>query len=481
MNLQQETISSHSRTHSDTESVSSLKFNVTDLETEVKDTDISPDQEFGNFESSKPDTNWSFPENNIKENIENWTHVQPLRETYISDNLAPNMIDQGNWLGSTTSSPVLPRKTETPPVQGTDDDFSDFQMVLPPSAPRQPEPVLTPAEPLKPTILQPTVLPTAPAKINWPEPGIIDDTSISEIDLKYSKTKSDEDDWCDFVSVPKPEKTKEIKTQETKNDPFSMIASTSNFSNLLQSITSLPSGQLELSVPHLQNTQMKYKALPQMQAPNTIKPLNSPPSTQQIAAQQIQHGYQPPYQIPLTNQNTVTSFPLEPTEIGPAPVVRKQKSTGYHQNTEQKKSNLLNDLSFLSPKKESQTQNTIFSPVQNVENTFLKMQQSTLPSNTDDDDEWSDFVSNQTVSEVSNGWNVKENKPKTQNLTWSSDMTPNIITNPVHFDAFQSYQGTSTSQKKTGNLFSPPKNVPTISTLPELDFIAPKSKFFTKK
>lgn len=491
LSLQQETVSGHSRPHSDTESVSSLKFTVTDLEPDVKDDSPTEPDEFGGFESSKPD-DWSFPGVSKEDSSvptlapsDSWSHMQPLRETYISDNLAPNIIDEGNWLGSTINSPELPRKVE----KTEEDDFSDFQMVLPQPQPQisvpPSETALPPVEPLKPIVLQPTVIPTAPTKINWPEPGIVDDTTI---DLTYSKTQTDEDDWCDFVSVPRPEpkenvpETKE-KVSETKiSDPFSLIATTSNFSNLLQSITTLPSGQLELSVPNLQNTHLKYNALPAMQAPNAVRSLNSPPSTQQIAAQQVQHGYQPPYQIPLTSPSSGGQFGLEPTEIGPAPVARPRTQPSRSEQTKQKTSaSLLTDLTFMSPKKESQAQNTVFTPVQNVENTFLKMQQSALPSNNDDEDEWSDFVSNQSVSvsELSNGWKG-EVKVSKQNLGWSSDVTPNIITNPVHFDVFQSYQPLSTNQRKS-SILSTPKNVPSISTLPELDFIAPKNKFFTKK
>lgn len=421
------------------------------------------------------------------------------------------LIDEGNWLGSTINTPEMPRKAE---VIEENDEFADFQTAVPPK-------VETKAlEPLKPIVLQPMVV-NVPTTINWPEPGVVDDAMLSVLDLKYSKSSADnDDDWSDFVSVPKAE-------TQPKDDFFAAMQTSSNFSNFLQNITNLPSTQLELSVPNLQNTQLHYSALPPMQAPTLnssgkMSP-NIAPSTQQIAAQQIQPGYQPPYQIQLNNTPVnMTQYTLEPTEIGPPPSARKTKysqskvrnapanlslisspknessikTAEFDMNVKSNKNKIVNikpspvssDMSFFSPKKEtfaSQIVSQDVQPVQLVESTFLQMRESSLPAN--DDDDWSDFVCNQNIEPQSNGWSL--NQPKNNILkpspTWSAAVTPNIITNPVHFDVFQSYQS-STSQenrsKKSGNIFTSSKSsVPNVSTLPEPDFIAPKSKFFTKK
>lgn len=535
---------------SDTESVNSLKFTVPETESDFKlepdnlsTENIAPDDEFTDFESCKPEPviNWSST----------LTPVQlPLRETHISTETSfepKYLVDEGNWLGSTVNSPVLPRKVET----NDDDDFTDFQMSLPPptkemvstkpvktvptkllekNVNKQIEPISSkpfqtvaskpfktlvttpiepvadkPLEPLKPFVLQPSVV-SVSTTINWPEPGIVDDVSISEIDLKLQNFKTNDDGWSDFVSVPNAE-------TQLKIDPFVTMQTSSNFSSLIQNVNNLPSTQLELSVSDLQNTQLYYKSLPQMHGP-VLNPLgknspNIPPSTQQIAAQQVQTGYQPPYQIPLNNSIPPSQFGLEPTEIGPPPTVRKARNTHMKRNSNLNEKTLLptskidplkpieidasinttklsanskpspgifNDLSFFSPKKEPKvTQNV--QPVQSIENTFMTMQQTALPSN--DEDDWSDFVSHQNVPQT-NGWSLPQKSNTKPNLN-SSEMTPNIITNPVHFDVFQSYQGTSQEKnKKSGNSFTQ-NSVPTVSTLPELDFIAPKSKFFTKK
>lgn len=126
-----------------------------------------------------------------------------------------------------------------------------------------------------------------------------------------------------------------------------------------------------------------------------------------------------------------------------------------------------------------------------------------IPSDNVDelDDEWTDFVSSQPISAAtilpSNGFhknsppkiNFDWNRPP-QYTNWPTTVTPNIITNPVSFDSFQSYPAQTqtdilknkTHSKKNPNIVIQPRKstIPSISSVPDLEFIAPKSRTWKK-
>lgn len=366
----------------------------------------------------------------------------------------------------------------------------------------------------------------------------------------------EEDDWSDFVCAEEPSKNKKLdspKTVTSHNSIFPVPAkiqkspklqnyyqNTNSFS-MFQNVSQPPS-QLELSVPNLQNTQLtQHTVLPPSFIPNTTPTKTNTynqQSTQQIAAQQVGYGYQPPYQIPVqtintpfgglpqTSLSTYNHFTVGPIELGTQTSGREGKSLNSSEF------GLFNGpftseikplQTYAPPAKmssESQFPNQTGYHLQSVESTFLKMQQptqtskqflnmtSTVSSSQDDDDDWSDFVSSQpavpAATTALNGLSNSQHKvasvgkPFPNNFnkppilsSWSSDMTPNIITNPVHFEVFQTYQPGSSqdnktvNSKKSGNTHHThvknKSSVPSISALPDLDFIAPKNKFFSKK
>lgn len=108
-----------------------------DLEVEVISSDQNPD-DFDDFTSYQPSTE-----------TDTWPNIVPLRETYISNDAKELPLDITNWLQPTIVTPELPRKDleigdeelpniQTPeftrkvvPLGRNDDDFDDFQMVLP--------------------------------------------------------------------------------------------------------------------------------------------------------------------------------------------------------------------------------------------------------------------------------------------------------------------------------------------------------------
>lgn len=534
---------------SDSESVNSLKFieSAPDVDNDSKNdpNEISAqnttEDEFSSFQSSKQETNWTPNLVPIK---------LPLRETHISMSLNNNVEHNPIYnleslesfeLESTVVTPDLPRKTIEITETIEDDDFNEFQMSTPqienPSPVASVEP-LKPLEPLKPIVLE-TQSSNLPTQINWPEPGIVsDDLQEFEFSFKSAKTDSqpeniepetsnvtvevltsrpvvppeqkqtklqssasEEDDWSDFVCAQNSSQS-EIKSPSRMNLPKALVPQ-NTFSLFANS-------QLELSVPNLQNTQLtKTSVLPPTFMPN-LSPTktNSQPSTQQIAAQQIGFGYQPPYQIPLqtistpfgglpqTSLSSYNHFSIGPTELTPQNLSHqtKAKTSGVASLFDGPFHPELKPFQAVQNNPESHYVCPTGYQLNSVESTFLKMQQT--PETTkeslnmisaqthDDDDDWTDFVSSQPAPNNLNGFSKQNN------------FTPNIIANPVHFEAFQSYQPPPSTpsgpafhkggnNKKPGNLNQPQlknkNSIPSISALPDLDFIAPKNKFFSKK
>ncbi|KAF5275169.1 hypothetical protein FQR65_LT04201 [Abscondita terminalis] len=120
-----------------------------------------------------------------------------------------------------------------------------------------------------------------------------------------------------------------------------------------------------------------------------------------------------------------------------------------------------------------------------------------MHTKTDDvEDEWSDFISSQPPTESPSRvpkssipkLNLDWNGPP-QFTSWSASITPNIITNPVSFESFQSFapldadllRNRSVNKKNPSVVIQPKKNtVPSIATVPDLDFIAPKNRTWKK-
>lgn len=492
---------------SDTESVNSLKFieNSAEIENEVIN---EKEDDFSSFQSST---------------------ALPLRETHISSVLGLNI--ETFELKSTIVTPDLPRKTvvntveeasELTVAKETDDDFTDFQMSLPP-----PKTEFVPLEPLKPIVLASNVS----TKINWPEPGIVID-DLNEFDFSnfasvntpptiessvapdYSitnhirkETKITQIDPSTFSTVSNIKEThlneidpkaknslNHLKIQESlpaEEDDWSDFVCATNSpknQNKPAQVFQNPDAHLQLSVPNLQNTQLsRQTALPPSFMPNLspAKTLNQP-STQQLAVQQISFDYQPPYQIPLQTihtpfgglpQTSLSSynFTIGPTELtNNAPTTqKKQQPFGIFDGPfhNELKPFQTGPTHSLIPEQISSNSKMNATPtgyqLNSVENMFLQMKPL---ANNDEDDDWTDFVSSNEPAPATNGF---QKSP----VNWGNSM-PNIIANPVHFEAFQSYQGPTQAEckkKKEKN------SVPSISALPELDFIAPKNKFFPKK
>lgn len=113
-----------------------------------------------------------------------------------------------------------------------------------------------------------------------------------------------------------------------------------------------------------------------------------------------------------------------------------------------------------------------------------------VASQEENDEEWTDFVSSQPAASVISNGVHKHTVPKPnfdwngppQFTSWSTSVTPNIITNPASFDSFQSFSGHSSdlSRTKPRKSTQQKNSIASISTLPDLEFIAPKNKTWKK-
>ncbi|KAL3286100.1 hypothetical protein HHI36_000613 [Cryptolaemus montrouzieri] len=344
-----------------------------------------------------------------------------------------------------------------------DDEFSDFYSSLPnPSKPIEP---LSFPEPLQPAVLQPIPINgSTVAKIDWPEPGL-DEEEINRIVIgclrsnsknsesettknnqeapiesnqaKGNVSNNDDEEWSDFVSVKEPVKSR----------------------------TATP--DLPLSVFNLGNIQ-PVKAPAPLVTPDGV--VNSPvkkvvqnvgvSKTNLSSLRNVQYSQQHPF---ITSQvfDTLYSNPKNSVFLGNASyAVPTTAITG--RNVDQS-CNSCNDSRKKSFEKYFDTNSS--SPNGDFGNF-----QSGIPNGCTDDDEWGDFVS-------------ASNAPSFTNPNMSSTLsTTRIITNPSHNMAtynkmapphhYSSSRGTVVRQER--------KNIPSISALPDLDFVSPKTRNMKK-
>lgn len=155
---------------------------------------------------------------------------------------------------------------------------------------------------------------------------------------------------------------------------------------------------------------------------------------------------------------------------------------------------------FVSNQAEQLNNLHINQSVQNgCQSTLVSNQYVVFASKPDDvEDEWNDFVSSEPPSAppvISRPprtslpkLNLDWNSPP-QFSSWSSSITPNVIANPTSFESFQNFTPFDSdllknriANKKTPNILVKPKKntVSSISSIPDLEFIAPKNRTWKK-
>lgn len=255
-----------------------------DLEEDV----ISPNQnadDFDDFASYQPSTA-----------TDTWPNIVPLRETYISNDTKELPLDITNWLQPTIVTPELPRKDleigdeELPNIQTpeftrkevtlgeNDDDFDDFQMVLPePVTDKKNNTDVNNAmssdflQPMQPNYKEPTVPPNLnlnsidftnisfseeKSKVE-PVMNFVSDVSHNKASLEINVVKEkepitidDEDDFTEFhCSVPAP--------QPIAPKPLTPILEPLKPTPLYAAVSTTPSTQINWPDPGITDEEIK--------------------------------------------------------------------------------------------------------------------------------------------------------------------------------------------------------------------------------
>lgn len=354
----------------------------------------------------------------------------PLRETHISN----DNDFKPSWLEPTIVTPDLPRKEPMVDPELEEEEFDDFQMVLPEenkadqdSVPEEhieddeftefhsSIPTFNDIKPIEPkpvsiTPLKPQINYTTPTQINWPDPGITDD-DIRNIELSYSRKTE--------VVVPPSSVETALPTKETILPIVESVSSSKEKMFLFKQSkkikkTSIDDDEWSDFVSVTKPVLYERTATPDL--PLSVLNLN--------------HVQAPKQPIPVITPSGLVQTKLSSNLILQPQVVQKTVQPMKPQSTPYQPSIISNQFA------------------------------ANFPESTDDDDDWSDFVSGQPPQQI-NGFQQKFSAALPQQKCW----TTNIITNPSHFDSLQ-----GTAQQTRRNVAS------TFATMPELDFIAPRNR-----
>ncbi|KRT83599.1 hypothetical protein AMK59_3664 [Oryctes borbonicus] len=258
------------------------------------------------------------------------------------------------------------------------------------------------------------------------------------------KDQDDEDDWSDFVCNPEPMKPA--------------------FQSKIIGSEKLQKPELKLSVPHLS----------QLQQPKKPIPVITPQGLLQT-------------RIP-SNQNNLSNLNVQ------------QPSSVFQQNQPGPRNTF--QPCIISHQYQNHMNGSSFSKISanGFYNGLIPQQvNQALPTpnigklSTSDDDDWTDFISSPPVQPAKkHSANILMGNASRTNVTNNSGVaTPNIIANPVHLgygkypmvnrNNFGAHTRNVRKPPSSVNLGSQASTIPSISALPDLDFIAPKSRTFTKK
>lgn len=430
------------QTNSDTDSIKSLKL-ITNNDGDKADDDFddfssfqstkNEGENFSSFQSGKNESEsfekWtSLRETQIRnvnqssksnENFENWTS---LRETHISN----SKIDEPSWLKPTILTPDLPRKEviTTREFEVEEDEFTDFQTGN----------------------IQQTPIPEM-QELKIEQESKVKNHSLNTVE-KLSEHQSTLQPTESLSIIPEPLQPSILQPMKVENTPAAI-----NWPN--PGVTD----------EELHRFDMFFK-------PTTSNTISNSKVSSEVAEEDDWSDF-------ISNQTTQPS-----TNQGNMHVATRKEVPDAR-----------------CPKKEQVLVKPAVPFSQNgfttsfVSNQYVVLNH--IPTKTDDaEDEWSDFVSSQPPPESPSRvpkpsipkLNLDWNGPP-QFTSWSASITPNIITNPVSFESFQSFasldtdllKNRTTNKRNPSVVIQPKKNtVPSISTIPDLEFIAPKNRTWKK-
>ncbi|XP_076268511.1 aftiphilin isoform X2 [Rhynchophorus ferrugineus] len=369
---------------------------------------------------------------------------QPSKTTTLSvkplDSSILNIVDK-----NTNNEPSLQANTSS-------DDFGDFTFSLPKENVRSSntksgdmnmlmQPVL---EPLKPAVVH---NPVASTQITWPDPGISDEEIKRFETLSYSRVTNDS------IIVKNDSNKKADPEKITLGKP-----------NGLSSESSKTSTISSVKQNHAEDDEWSDFVFVQSSPLHKLKMEKERSSTPDLPLSVLNLGnIQPTKQpIPVITPNGLVQTKLSSNVSLNLPnIMPNSRMYGHVHN----QNNLAYQPSIISNQYASQA----YGGFGNYQaNTSSRPQ---VPE-TQDDDEWSDFVSHQAPTQKTN--------PTKTNQSWSNQAnqisswigaTPNIISNPTAHLENSDVQ----KQKLHRSVQSKKSSVPNIA-MPDLDFFTPKNR-----
>lgn len=310
---------------------------------------------------------------------------------------------------------------------------------------------------IQPSILQPTpTYKTQLTEINWPDPGISND-EMARFEM-YSKSARNEQ---------QPVVKKQDTVRKLSGTAGSMLVEKSIVVPANKVV--LPSREVllppndkvviskDLVLPILDSSPRKY-----MPHKPVVKKIEEDDWSDFVSGQ-TERTATPELSLSIPQLSNI-----QPPKL-PIPVITPQglmqTKIPSHSIT-QKHAPLLSNLSYNGSNYQPSIISNQFAMQLNQNSLNTPYQTTSIPANAphqngfkDDSDEWSDFVS--APNNNAFGWSKP---PQVSNTVLTA---PNIITNPAH------YQNGAMQSKKS--------NIPSISAMPDLDFIAPKSRSLRNK
>jgi hypothetical protein len=402
----------------------------------------------------------------------------PLRETHISTEM--NDLSKPGWLQPTILTPDLPRKeTVIDPVD--DDEFDDFQMVLPEEKKEIAEHEVKSNQISLPDLSEFDTTSKVPPvnKISHNQEHIFGASlSSGPIDSSVQKQPnnvSEEEEFTDFhSSLPQPEIFKPLQPvpMEPLKPSVQYSAPVAQINWPDPGVTDEDIKNIELSYSRKVESKVekveklkksKENSLEDEEWSDFVSVTNSVKPNQGLP----ERTSTPDLPLSVLNLNHVQA-PKQPIPvITPSGLVQTKLSSNLTRQSKSVVQTSVQPNMFRPPT--SQFHPSIISN-QYAANMFAGASQSSKasPSPADDDDDWSDFVSSQPPPQV-NGYQQKPMQGRAPQANWAN-ATTNIIMNPTHFESFQSY-GPPQNKKVTSR-----NAIPSISAMPDLDFIAPKNR-----
>lgn len=406
--------------------------------------------------------------------------LQDLQEFNDFEKFAPNMVPlRETHICNESSVTVTETKSPTDNNIDDDDEFDDFQMVVPETIKNVPfdiktppkveiseniprpnlltplQPVSVPLEPLKPTVV-PSTSANIPTKIEWPDPGLNDD-DIQNIELSFIAKPVAVETNSEKILPPTETKNNNVismvKKENSKQSPSKVKKSTpddDDWTDFVSNTQPAKPQNLQLSVLDLNNLQPVKPPVPVI-TPHGLMQRNI-----------SNNIYIPPLlQTSGTNVRTSQRPLTQPTDNYQPSIISNQFSKEFFGNANP---NRQSNNHFI-------TNNCVFntaSPVTFSDMSFGNKSEKKVASN--DDDDWTDFISSQPAAAP------KANVQQSAGFSFS----PNIVNNPGHFNPMSGYSS-EVLNRTVKNAPAKKNMVSSISSLPDLDFVISKNRTFSSK